>query len=81
MQSHLMPTYIGLAVLLILANLYLSRLYRANRTCNLDRLACWGAGLTRFCGAGFGWLLLLAAGCGQRCGFVLRDAGDSLDFV
>lgn len=41
MQSHLMPTYAGLAIVLILANVYLSLLYHAGRTGNLDRSSVW----------------------------------------
>jgi len=63
-----MPTYAGLAIVLILANVYISLLYRASRTGNFDRSPVWAPRSLDFAAQDLGgfsyWQLAVASAAG-----------------
>ena len=67
-QPHFIPTYAGLAIVLILANVYLSLLYRASRTANVDRSPVWAPRSLDFAAQDLGgfsyWQLAIASAAG-----------------
>jgi spermidine synthase len=67
-QSHFIPTYCSLAIVLILANVYLSLLYRASPTGNFDRSLVWAPRWLDFSAQDLGgfsyWQLAVASAAG-----------------